>query len=329
MFVDEARIFVKAGAGGNGCESFYRDLYMRHPRPDGGDGGRGGDVIFVADRSVQTLLDFKFKQHYKGQKGGHASSKGKKGREGKSCMLRVPVGTILKDCETGLLIKDLVEDQQSIVIAKGGRGGIGNFQKKIPKPPKEGEARTISLELKLIADVGLVGFPNAGKSTLISNISKVKSKIASYPFTTKQPILGIVYVGDFDETMDCLEKDPTFVAADLPGIIEGAHQGRGLGDQFLRHAERAKILVHVIDMAAVEGRDPLEDYEKISYELQEYSEKLSKKHKIIVANKMDLPESEKNLKRFKRKYGKNIISVSSLQQQGFKELICNIYNLLN
>ncbi len=327
MFIDEARIFIKAGAGGNGCESFYQDRYMRHPRPDGGDGGKGGDIIFIADRGVQTLLDFKFKQHFKAAKGGHASSKGKKGRVGKDCRLRVPMGTILRDTE-GLIIKDLVHDQQEIIVVRGGRGGIGNALKKIPKPPNEGEEKTVFLELKLIADVGLIGFPNAGKSTIISNISKVKSKIANYPFTTKQPILGIVYVEDFDDSFDLFEDAQTFVAADLPGIIEGAHLGRGLGDKFLRHAERTKILVHVIDMAGVEGRDPLEDYEQISYELREYSEKLSIKRTIIVANKMDLPESEQNLQRFKKKYGENIILVSSVGKQGHKGLVCSVYKML-
>jgi len=328
MFVDEARIFLKAGSGGNGCESFYKDNYMRYPRPDGGDGGKGGDIIFIADRSVQTLMDFKFKQHYKAEKGGHASSKGKKGRRGKSCKLRVPMGTIIKDSE-GLIIRDLVSDQQEIIVAGGGRGGIGNAQKKTPLPPKEGEEKIVLLELKLIADVGLVGFPNAGKSTIISNISKVKSKIANYPFTTKQPILGIVSVEAFDDSFDIFENPQTFVAADLPGIIEGAHSGRGLGDKFLRHAERTKILVHVIDMAGVEGRDPLEDYKQITYELCEYSEELDAKYKIIVANKMDLPEAENNLKRFKKKYGKNIISVSNLEKQGLKELVHTVYNKLH
>ncbi|VAX37697.1 GTP-binding protein Obg [hydrothermal vent metagenome] len=328
VFVDTARIFIKAGGGGKGCESFFLDRRMRHPRPDGGDGGRGGDVIFVADRSIQTLLDFKFKQHYKGQRGGHASSKKKKGKDGKDCRLRVPLGTIIKEAQEGLIIKDLVEEGQSVIVARGGRRGIGNAQKKIPLPPGEGEERTIYLELKVIADVGLIGFPNAGKSTLISTISKVKSKIAEYPFTTKQPILGIVFVNDFKEGFEEFEEEQNFVVADLPGIIEGAHSGRGLGDQFLRHAERTKILVHVIDMAAVEGRDPLEDYAKISYELQEYSEKLNSKNRIIVANKMDVPQAAQNLKRFKQKYKEEIIPVSGLEKKGLKELVDSISEVL-
>ena len=252
IFVDEARIFVQGGDGGQGCESFYRDKYMRYPRPDGGDGGDGGNVVVRADRSMRTLLDFKFRQHHKAHSGRHASSKGKKGKNGKDSILRVPVGTIVRDSDADFLIKDLVNDQQSVIVAKGGKGGIGNEHSKVPKSPEKGERRTVSFELKLVADVGIVGFPNAGKSTLISNISRVKSKIASYPFTTKQPILGIV------------ERDgeSNFIIADLPGIIEGAHKGKGLGDRFLRHAERNKILIHLIDMAAIDGRDPVDDYNR-------------------------------------------------------------------
>ncbi|OGX25321.1 MAG: hypothetical protein A2Y03_11285 [Omnitrophica WOR_2 bacterium GWF2_38_59] len=318
MFIDEARIFLKAGDGGKGCESFYRDKYMRHPRPDGGDGGKGGDVLFVASRSVQTLLDFKFKQHHKASKGGNASSKGKQGRTGQNCILRVPMGTIIKDAETGLLIRDLVEDGQLIAVAKGGCGGIGNGQKKVPKPPGKGEERTISLELKLIADVGIVGFPNAGKSTIISNISRVKSKIASYPFTTKKPILGIVQNDD----------ESSFVIADLPGIIEGAHKGKGIGDKFLRHAERTKILVHVIDMAAEDQRDPLEDYEQLNHELREFSDLLSLKKRIVVANKIDLPGAQENLDRFRKKFKEKILVVSALNNVGLDELVNEIRDTL-
>lgn len=310
IFVDEARIFVKAGRGGQGCESFYRDKHMRHPRPDGGDGGNGGDVIVIADRRIQTLLDFKYRQHHKADKGGNASSKGKNGKNGKNCILRVPIGTIIRDDDTGLLIRDLVADEQSVVVAQGAEGGKGNGNHKIPTPPKDGEERTIALELKVIADVGIVGFPNAGKSTLISQISKVKSKVANYPFTTKKPILGIVYLNDEDH----------FVVADLPGIIEGAHKGKGLGDRFLRHAERTKILVHLIDMAGTEGRDPIQDYEKIELELNEYKGDLSSKERIVVANKMDDPQAQDNLNRFQHKYKEKIIPISSLEKQGLDEL---------
>lgn len=311
-FVDEARIFVHAGNGGKGCESFYRDKYMRHPIPDGGNGGPGGDVIFIADRRIHTLLDYRFKQHYEGERGGHASSKGKTGKTGADCVLRVPVGTILRDFDTKLLIKDLVEHGQKVVVAKGGHGGRGNKNNKIPTSPGQGEKRTIHLELKLIADVGIVGFPNAGKSTLISNISKVKSKIGNYHFTTRAPILGVVE-GEDDKS--------TFVIADLPGLIEGAHLGKGLGDRFLKHAERTKILMHLIDMAGSEGRDPLEDYEKIKEELQLYSDQLFFKERIVVANKMDLAGAKANLKRFKEKYKEKILEVSALENKGLDKLV--------
>ena len=318
-FVDEARIFVHAGNGGKGCESHYRDKYMRHPIPDGGNGGPGGDVIFIADSRIHTLLDYRFKQHYEGERGGHASSKGKTGKTGADCLLRVPVGTIIRDFETKLLIKDLVEHGQKVVVAKGGHGGRGNKNNKIPTPPGQGEKRTIHLELKLIADVGIVGFPNAGKSTLICNISKVKSKIGNYHFTTRAPILGVVE-GDGDEQSSS-SRSSTFVVADLPGLIEGAHLGKGLGDRFLKHAERTKILVHLIDMAGSEARDPLEDYEKIKNELELYSDQLSIKERIVVANKMDLPEAKANLKRFKAKYKEKIFEVSALENKGLDKLV--------
>jgi len=317
IFVDEARIFVKGGDGGNGCESFYRDKYMRHPRPDGGDGGKGGDIILLADKNIHTLLDFKYKQHYQAAKGGNASSKGKTGRTGVDSILKVPIGTIVRDLDNNLLIKDLTVDQQSVIVARGGKGGIGNEKKKIPAPPQKGEERTIGFELKLIADVGIIGFPNAGKSTLISNISKVKSKIANYPFTTKKPILGIVQTDRLD-----------FVVADLPGIIEGAHKGKGLGDRFLRHAERTKVLIHLIDMAGIDQRDPVEDYEKIEHELMEYGGRLPFKTKLVVANKMDLPEAAQNLKRFKKKHPCEILSVSALENKGLKKLIDQIVDIL-
>ncbi len=317
IFVDEARIYLKAGDGGKGCESFYSDKLTRYPRPDGGNGGNGGNISFVADERIQTLLDYRFKQHYKSERGGHASSKGKRGKDGKDLFLKVPLGTLIWDEDTRLLIKDLIVADQSVLVVKGGRGGRGNMHNREVIPPGLGEERVVRLELKIIADVGILGFPNAGKSTIISNISKVKSKIANYHFTTKQPILGIVKGEDFD-----------FVVADLPGLIEGAHEGKGLGDRFLKHAERTKILMHVIDMAGSEGRDPLEDYEKINHELESYSDKLSFKHRIIVANKMDLAESEKNLKRFKRKFKVKVLPVCALEKKGLDELVEHLREIL-
>ncbi|MCB9757191.1 MAG: GTPase ObgE [Candidatus Omnitrophica bacterium] len=319
-FVDEVRIFVKAGNGGKGCESFYQDKLNRYPRPDGGDGGKGGDITFVADKSVHTLLDYRFKQHYQAGRGGHGSSKNFKGKSGKDIFLRVPIGTIIRDFDTKLLIRDLVEDGQSILVAKGGIQGRGNHDGRRSLPPGEGEAKTIHLELKVIADVGIVGFPNAGKSTLISNISKVRSKIANYPFTTRQPILGVV-IGD---------DNSHFTVADLPGLIEGAHLGKGLGDRFLKHAERTKILIHLLDMAGSECRDPLDDYDKIKNELELYSDKLALKIRLVVANKMDLPEAAANLKRFKRKYKKEeILSISALEGKGLDKLVARLRELLD
>lgn len=309
-FVDSARIYIKAGGGGKGCESHYRDLWMRYPRADGGDGGGGGSVIFVADPNIHTLLDYRFKQHYQGERGGHGGSSGKTGSTGDDCFLRVPVGTVLWDDNTGLLIRDLSMPGERVIVALGGSGGIGNKRRKTVHPPTLGEEKIIRLELKIIADVGLVGFPNAGKSTIINNISKVKSKIANYPFTTKHPVLGIVETDTFN-----------FIVADLPGLIEGAHLGKGLGIKFLKHAERTKVLVQVIDMAGTEDRDPLEDYQSIVFELEQYSDLLAHKQRVVVANKMDLPSAKKHLKRFKRKFDVDIIEVSALEHQGIEGLV--------
>ncbi len=311
-FVDQAVINVKAGGGGKGCESHYRDLWMRYPRPDGGNGGNGGDVIILADRGLQTLLDYRFNKHHQGGRGGHGGSKGKKGKTGDACILKVPVGTVIWDEDTDLMIRDLKAHGEEVIVAKAGQGGLGNMHRDVAIPPTLGEERNIRLELKLIADAGLIGFPNAGKSSIINNISKVRSKIANYPFTTKQPILGIVR-GEGEE------KD--FIVADLPGLIEGAHLGKGLGLKFLKHVERTKILVHVLDMGGTEGRDPLDDYKQINEELLQYSKDLSSKVKVLVANKMDLPEAQANLKRFKRKYKEKIFSISALEKTGLEELV--------
>lgn len=308
---------MQGGDGGQGCESFYRDKYMRYPRPDGGDGGKGGDVVVQADRSIRTLLDFKFRQHHKASKGGNAGSKGKKGKDGRDCLLRVPVGTMIRDEAAGLLIKDLAADRQSVIVARGGAGGIGNQRRKVPAPPRKGEWRTVHLELKLVADAGIVGFPNAGKSTLVSGISKVKSRIADYPFTTRRPVLGIVADGE-----------TSFAVADLPGIIEGAHEGKGLGDRFLRHAERTRILVHLVDMAGTGGRDPIDDYKKINHELDAYGGTLAFKPQIIVANKMDLPGARDRLHRFRKEIKGDVLSVSALTGEGLGELVRRLREIL-
>lgn len=317
IFVDEARIFLKAGDGGKGCESFRSEKLSRYPKPDGGDGAKGGDIIFIADSHIQTLLDFRFKQHYKAKHGGHGKGKGKTGRTGEDCTLRVPLGTIIRDNTTNLVIKDLVHEGENVIVAKGGQGGKGNANHKTPTSPTPGEQKEIRLELKLIAHVGLIGFPNAGKSTIISAISRVKSKVASYPFTTKQPILGIVPGEDFD-----------FIVADLPGLIEGAHQGRGLGDKFLRHVERTKILVHVLDLGASEGRDPLDDYELLNHELESYGGHILFKKRIVVGNKIDLPEAEKNLKRFRKKHDVRIIPISATEKTGLNKVVESIREVL-
>ena len=318
-FVDEVRIFVKAGDGGKGCESFYRSRELRYPRPDGGDGGKGGDIVFIADSRMRTLLDYRFCQHYKAKSGSHGSSKGKTGRGGVNQELRVPVGTIIRDLETDQLVRDLSAANMRVIAAKGGRGGRGNQKNQTPAPAESGEEKTLHLELKLIADVGLVGLPNAGKSTLITAVSRVRSKIAGYPFTTKQPILGVVK----DEC-----DQPDFIVADLPGLIEGAHTGRGLGDRFLKHCERTTILVHVVDVAGIETRDPVEDFRKIESELASYSGQLAAKTKLIVANKMDLPRAQENLKRFRREVTEKIFPVSALNKQGLDPILAEIRRIL-
>ena len=310
MFIDSAKINVRGGAGGKGCKSFYRDKYQRRGIPDGGAGGKGADIIFQASRNIFTLLDFQFHRHFFGSGGGHGSGNHRKGRAAEDIIVRVPLGTTIKDFATGSVLRDLNQDGEQVIIAKGGKGGIGNWHRDEATPGEPGEDKIILLDLKLIADVGVVGFPNVGKSTLISVISNAHPKIAAYPFTTLGPILGVVRA-----------THKNFVIADIPGIIEGASAGRGLGDKFLKHVERTKILIHLLDMAGFEGRDPLEDYKKINLELKNYSQEVYKKPQIICANKMDLQGAEKNLKRFKRMIKKPVFSISALEKMGLKELI--------
>lgn len=310
MFIDNAKIYVKSGSGGRGCQSFYRDKYTRKGIPDGGEGGKGADVIIKADRNLHTLLDFRYNRHFYGKHGEHGSGNNRKGKVAPALVIRVPLGTNIKDVKTNCILRDLREDQEEVIVASGGKGGIGNRRRHQATDGGLGEERELLLDLNLIADVGVVGFPNVGKSTLISNISNAHPKIAAYPFTTKFPVLGAVHA-----------KDRAFVIADIPGLIEGSSSGRGLGDKFLRHIERTKILVHLIDMSGFEGRSPLEDYKTIKNELKKYSASVYKKPQILVANKMDLESASLNLERFKKAIKKKIYPISALKKQGLEELI--------
>ncbi|MDD5729919.1 MAG: GTPase ObgE [Candidatus Omnitrophica bacterium] len=310
MFIDSAKIYVKGGNGGNGCRSIYRDKYTRQGIPDGGDGGKGANIILRANRNLRTLMDFKFNRHFYGHKGEHGSGNDMTGKSSPDMIVRVPCGVIVKDADKDCVLGSLDHDGQELIVARGGKGGIGNKHRMEPTPGVIGEERNLLLDLKLIADVGMVGFPNAGKSTLISAISNARPKIAPYPFTTLSPILGVVG-----------ERDESFIIADIPGLIEGASSGRGLGHDFLKHVERTKILIHLIDMSGFEGRDPLEDYKTINRELKSYSKDVYSKPQLIVANKMDLEESAKNLKNFKSKIKKKVYPISALQKTGLEDLI--------
>jgi GTP-binding protein len=292
MFIDEVRIRVKAGDGGNGCLAFRREKYVPRGGPSGGDGGRGGDITMVASEHYNTLLHFRFNPEHTAQRGRHGEGSNRTGREGESIELSVPVGTIVYDADSGELLHDFTQAGDRFLVAKGGRGGRGNqhFATSTHQAPTEhepghpGEAKHLRLELKLLADVGLVGFPNAGKSTLISRISAARPKIADYPFTTLEPNLGVVSV-----------DDSTFVVADIPGLIEGAHLGHGLGVQFLRHIERTRLLVHLVDVSEITGRDPVEDFRVVMGELAGFSESLLKKPMFVVASKVDVAQDPKRI----------------------------------
>ena len=300
-FIDRVKIYVQAGTGGNGTVAFRREAHVPKGGPSGGDGGRGGSVIFVATNSLSTLLDLRYYREYKAQNGEKGHAKKMHGADADDLVIRVPVGTCVYDDDTGNIIADLTKDGQRAVIAKGGRGGRGNARfassrnpaPKICENGEPGEKFNLRVELKLLADVGLVGFPSVGKSTLLSVVSKARPQIADYHFTTIVPNLGVVQVKD----------GRSFVMADLPGLIEGASQGKGLGHQFLRHIERCRVIVHIIDMSGSEGRDPYEDYVTINKELGEYEYRLLERPQIIAANKMDGDEAEENLKKFKEKLG--------------------------
>ena len=314
MLIDQAKIYVSGGTGGSGCQSLYKDIFNRRGVPDGGDGGPGGDVVILSDSNLHTLLDFKYRQHYVSGNGKHGGSSKKNGKRGEDRVLKVPVGTIVKDSGNDMIIRDLAASGERVVVAKGGAGGKGNSKMREATPGELGESRTLLLELKLVADAGVIGLPNAGKSTLVSHVSKAHTKIAAYPFTTKNPRLGVVAVND--------EK---FVIADMPGLIEGAHAGRGLGDRFLRHIERTKVLVHVVDMVPPDGSDPSENYFKVEKELELYKEKVYGKPRIVVANKMDLDGAEERLKQFIEKTGIKVWSISALTGTGLEELIEAVY----
>lgn len=315
MFIDEARIYVKAGDGGNGCSSMHRDRVNRIGSPDGGPGGKGGDIIFIADSNIHTLLDLQYRQHIKGHGGSHGSSNHKKGAMGKDEVVRVPAGTLIKDERTGLVLRDLVRPGEHVIAAKGGEGGRGNSRNREAEYGFPGEEKTLRLELKVIADVGIIGYPNAGKSTLISKISSARPKIAGYPFTTKEPNLGVVKVhGD------------AIVVADIPGLIEGAHKGRGLGHRFLRHVERTRLLIHLVDISAFEGRDPYEDYTSLNEELKLYSQELAATPQVIALNKLDMPGAGANVKAFKARTGKKkVFAISALTGDGIKELLNELH----
>ena len=321
MFVDRARINVKSGNGGNGAVSFRREPFVPEGGPDGGDGGKGGDVIFEASSSYRTLMDFKYKKKYEAEPGQDGMKKKKFGKNGENLVIKVPPGTVIIDELTGLVMKDLVHDGDSVVVVKGGKGGKGNvhFKNSVRQAPNFAEAggpareRNIILELKLIADVGLLGFPNVGKSTLLSVSTSARPKIANYHFTTITPNLGVVQI-----------YDSSFVMADIPGLVEGAHEGTGLGLDFLKHVDRTKVLVHVVDIAGSEGRDPVEDFDKINDELVKYSERLAKKPQIVVGNKSDLVFDEDTVERFKKHVedkGYQFFLMSAATNQGVREVL--------
>jgi len=310
MFIDSATIYVKAGAGGRGCNSLYRDKYQRKGVPDGGDGGNGADIIMTPDKNLNTLLDFQYNRHFYGRAGGHGSSKQQRGKDAPELIIRVPVGTVVKDVKTGCVLRDLDNEKEEFIVARGGKGGLGNRHHQDATNGEVPEERKLLLDLKLIADCGIIGFPNAGKSTLISNISNAHPKIADYPFTTKFPVLGVVK-----------SNEKTFIVADIPGLIRGASEGKGLGDKFLRHIERTKILVHLVDMAGFEGRDPLADYEAVNNELKRYNSLVAKKPQVIAANKMDLKGAAQNLERFRKAVKKKVYPVSALKREGLEDLI--------
>ena len=327
MFVDEVEIKVEAGNGGDGCTAFRREKYIEQGGPYGGNGGHGGDIIFKVDQGLHTLLDLRYQKVLKAKKGENGRGKNQNGKGAEPLVIKVPQGTVVTDLETGLVLADLSKKDQEEVIAKGGRGGRGNtaFKTQTNTAPdysengEEGEKKTLKVEVKLLADVGLVGLPSVGKSTIISVISKSKPKIAAYHFTTLSPNLGVTKSTD----------GRSFVVADLPGLIEGASHGEGLGDKFLRHIERTKVIAHVIDMSGSEMRNPYEDYLLINKELEEFNPKLLKKPQIIIANKMDLDDAKENLEEFKKKVDAEIFEISAATHTGLQKVVDRLADLLD
>jgi GTP-binding protein len=327
MFVDEAVIEVHAGDGGNGCVSFRREKYIPKGGPDGGDGGNGGSVIMVADPNKDTLLDFSGRHHWKAKSGEGGMGKKMAGVSGNDLIIQVPPGTLVFDAEHGIRIADLDEPEKRIVVARGGKGGRGNWHFKsatnqtprYAEPGGEGQKRRLKLELKLIADIGLVGMPNAGKSTLLRTISAARPKVADYPFTTLDPQLGIVELG----------KDRRLVVADIPGLIEGAQDGAGLGHAFLRHIERTKIIVHMLDLYPMDGSDPAENYRKIRRELEAFSPALAEKREVIAANKMDLAVDDEAIDRLRGELkGKTVYAISGVSRKGVEDLLEVLWKIL-
>ena len=333
QFIDRTTIKVTAGNGGNGKSAFRREKFVAKGGPSGGDGGRGADIVFVVDNNMNTLLDFRYHRKFQGKNGENGDIKNQYGHNAPPCIVKVPQGTLVKDADTGEILADLTEIGQEAVIAKGGRGGRGNakFANSANRAPtfaelgEPGESRNLILELKLLADVGLVGYPSVGKSSLVAAVSAARPEIAEYHFTTITPVLGVVSVGDIDD-------ERSFVMADIPGLIDGASEGVGLGHDFLRHVERTKVIVHIVDASGVEGRDPVEDYYKINKELRIYSEKIARRPQILVANKMDLPGAQENFGRLKdlaEKEGIEIFPISAATRQGTKELIQRVAQVLD
>jgi GTPase len=311
MFIDTAKITIKSGDGGNGVNTFYRDKLNMKGFPDGGDGGNGGDVVLRVSTDVHTLIDFRYRQSYQAKNGGHGGSKKSRGRNGAPLLIKVPEGTLVYDIDKDILIEDMVDQNHELIVAKGGIGGRGNRSHKNATKGEKGEYRRIFLELKLIADVGIIGLPNAGKSTLISKISKAHPKIASFAFTTKNPVLGVVSAGD----------NKTFKIAEIPGLIENSHKGKGLGDRFLRHAERTRLFVHLIDLSKQTPEEIIADYHNINKELSSYSERLGLKCQILAGNKMDTDNAKHNLEIVKKKLGKHIIPISAKYKTGIERLV--------